>query len=100
MVTDDNHDGSASLRPMCDEEEFVELMMEMVAEEAPRLFALVQELGERADGRIAAWGLAFEDGPAEVVGVVPGTRMTLRSPESAVRRFSAGEHVRARLVWV
>ena len=93
MLTDD------PLPPMCGEEEFTRLMSEMVAEEAPRLFALVQEIGDRVDGRIAAWGLAFKDS-AEVVGVAPGTHMSLRSTESAVRWFSRGEDVQARLVWL
>lgn len=56
---------------MCGEEEFARLMSEMVAAEAPRLFALVQEYGDRVDGRIAAWGMAFDDG-AEVVGTRRG----------------------------
>jgi len=39
----------------------------MVASNAPRLFAIVQERGERVDGRIAAWGMAFYD-DVEIVG--------------------------------
>lgn len=50
-----------SLPPICDEAEFAQEIAELVAAEAPRLFAVVQEYGERVDGRIAAWGLAFED---------------------------------------
>ena len=87
------------LPPMCGEEEFAQLMSEMVAEEAPRFFALVQELGDRVDGRIAAWGMAFDDS-TEIVGAEPGTHLTLRSPESAVHWFSRGEQVQARLVWL
>jgi hypothetical protein len=40
----------------------------MVAAHAPRIFAVVQEWGERVDARIAAWGLSFED-HAELLGV-------------------------------
>ena len=39
------------LPPMCGTEEFAELMAEMVAEDAPRLFAVVQEFGERVDAK-------------------------------------------------
>jgi hypothetical protein len=49
------------LDELCGEEEFAELVTEMVSDEAPRLFAVVQELGTREDGWIAAWGLAFEN---------------------------------------
>jgi hypothetical protein len=53
--------------PLCDEEEFAAGLEELVADFAPRLFALVEETGERVDGRIVAWGMAFDD-RAEVIG--------------------------------
>lgn len=70
----------------------------MVADEAPRLFAVIQEYGERADGRIAAWGMAFED-HAAVVSVNGGTQLGLKAPESALRLFAFGKHISTRLVW-
>ena len=66
--------------------------------EAPRLFAVVQEYGERVDGRIAAWGLAFDD-HTEVFSVGRTQRMCLQVPENALRLFKVGSHIRARLVW-
>lgn len=39
----------ADLTPLCDEAEFAQEIAELVAEQAPRLFAVVQEYGERAD---------------------------------------------------
>ena len=72
--------GISTLAPLCGEEEFAELVAEMVAEGAPRLFAVVQEFGERVDGRIAAWGVALED-RAEVFGVEKGRSTRLRAPE-------------------
>lgn len=60
------------------------------------LFAVVQEYGERVDAVIAAWGMAFDD-HAEVVA--HELRMSVRSPESALRTFAGGPHIRARLVW-
>lgn len=85
-------------RPLCDEPRFAAIMESIVADNAPRLFAVVQEYGERIDGRIAAWGTAFED-HAEVVSVDRGLRMSLQAPEDALRGFIWGRHIRARLVW-
>jgi hypothetical protein len=85
--------------PLCEETEFAELLAGMVADEAPRLFAVVQELGERKDGRIAAWGMAFAD-RAEVVSVRPGLRLSLESADSTKRSFTVGDDIRARVVWL
>ena len=89
----------ADLTPLCDEAEFAQEIAELVADEAPRLFVVVQEYGERVDGGIAAWGLAFED-CAELVRLDSVGRLSLRSPERAVRLFSHGPHITASLVWV
>lgn len=86
------------LSPLCGREEFESLVAEMVADSAPRLFALVQELGDRADGRIAGWGVTFESGQTDVIA--NGRYLSLKSPESALRFFSRGKLVRARTVWV
>lgn len=88
----------SKLPPLCDEPEFAAILEEMVADEAPRLFAVVQEYGDRVDGRIAAWGMAFAD-HAEIVSVKRGLRMSLQAPENALRMFKFGSHIRARLVW-
>jgi hypothetical protein len=86
------------LAPLCDEQEFTALLEAMVAEDAPRLFAVVQEYGDRADGWIAAWGMAF-DGHADVVAVGRHAQMRLPAPENALRMFGLGNHIRARLMW-
>ena len=88
----------SGLEPLCEEDECSEIVEEMVADEAPRLFAVVQVYGERVDAQIAAWGMAFED-HAEVVSVTGTRRMSLPAPERALRRFTVGTHVRARIVW-
>lgn len=85
--------------PLCDEAKFTELVGGMVADDAPRLFAVVQVYGERADGRVAAWGMAFPD-HAEVVSVSGHVRMSLRSPERAARGFVRSPHITAQVVWV
>lgn len=48
-------EAAPSARPLCSEAQFTELIEEMVGECAPQLFAVVQELGDRVDGWIAAW---------------------------------------------
>ncbi|MEV0701179.1 hypothetical protein AB0I53_25180 [Saccharopolyspora sp. NPDC050389] len=73
-------------------------MESIVADEAPRLFAVVQEYGDRVDSRIAAWGMAFPD-HAEVVSVHDGLRMRLPEAESALHGFRIGNFIRAHLVW-
>ncbi len=87
------------MAPLCDEPRFVEILEGMVADAAPRVFAVVQEYGERVDARIAAWGMAFDD-HAEVISVEGSTRMSLQSPDTALLGFhEADDHIHARLVW-
>lgn len=78
---------------------FEALLEDLVRESAPRVFAVVQELGEREDGWVAAWGMVFED-RTEVLGVHCNARMSLRSPENALRYFNPEDDARSRLVWV
>jgi hypothetical protein len=84
--------------PFCTAEEFDRLVNEMVVEFAPRLFAVVQILGERSDGRIAAWGMDFDD-EVEVVDVEDQKRMRLNSPHQALHFYTHRPHISARLVW-
>lgn len=84
--------------PLCDAQDFAAEVDNMVADEAPRLFAVVQVYRDRIDARIAAWGMAFEN-HAEVVSLQSALRMSLQTPENALRGFNCGSHVRARLVW-
>ncbi|MFC9425804.1 hypothetical protein [Streptomyces sp. NPDC056987] len=79
--------------------EFSKIMEEIVADTAPRLFAVFHEEGQEDDGWVAAWVLAFDD-RAEVVTPGGALRLTTSSPEQAVRHFSRGEGVTAHLVWV
>jgi hypothetical protein len=82
--------------PPCSEAEFAEEVRELVASEAPQVFALVEEKGERADGRIVAWGMTFDDG-VEGVGVNGSLHVRTVSPERAQLAFS--RHRKIRLVW-
>ena len=85
-------------RPLRDEEEFTKTMALMVADEAPRLFAIVQEFGSRNDGRIAAWGMEFVD-YTEVVSVEGTTRARVATPAEALPLFQTTGRVRVHLVW-
>lgn len=64
---------------------------EQVAEEAPRLFAVVEHDPEF---QVVAWGLEFEDG-AQVVSEDGSLRMSLQGPESCLHLFKGSE-----LLWV
>ncbi|MGH3821322.1 MAG: hypothetical protein ACRDRA_00515 [Pseudonocardiaceae bacterium] len=82
--------------PLCDEPEFAALAEGLVADFAPRLFALLEEEGERVDGSIFAWGMAFED-HAEVVGACGTFRGSFCSADSARELFS--HRGKMRLIW-
>ncbi|MGH3867008.1 MAG: hypothetical protein ACRDQ4_12870 [Pseudonocardiaceae bacterium] len=81
------------MRSLCGEEELAEEVREFVAEEASRVFALVEEYGERVDGWIVAWGLVFDD-RVEVIGANGGLRMTVRSVERAQRALTRRRKIR------
>lgn len=83
--------------PLCDEAEFADLIREMVEDEAPRLFAIVQEYGERVDAHVAGWGMWFGDRAVAVDS--DGGTMIMRSMESALRLFRGDPHIRPRLCW-
>lgn len=89
--------GSQALGPL-GRQEFESPLHDIVRESAPRMFAVVQELGDCEDGAVAAWGLAFED-RADVVSVNGVSRLSARTPGSALRFFSGGSRTRARLIW-
>jgi hypothetical protein len=87
---------SAHADPPCSEEEFAEEVRELVAADAPQVFALVEEYGERLDGRVVAWGLAFDD-HVDVLGVNGVRHASLPSVERAHKAFSRRRKIR--LVW-
>ena len=87
---------SAGMGPLCDEAEFAELVRGLVLDTAPRLFALVEEVGEREDGWVYAWGMAFEDRVC-LVKEGGGSFAVHPSAEIARRRWSRVRKLR--LVW-
>lgn len=102
---DDRNPGDAfvldptNTAPLYDEPRFASILEQLVADDAPQVFAVIQEYGSRLDAWIAAWGMSFDD-HAEVVSVEGDMRMSLRSPDAALLGFhEADEHIHARLVW-
>ncbi|MDX3634918.1 hypothetical protein PV728_32595 [Streptomyces europaeiscabiei] len=75
---------------------------DLVNATAPRLFAVVEEYatedGDR-EARVAAWGLAHDDGRAQVAAVDGGFRMSLRNPERAAQFISMRPGSVGSLVW-
>lgn len=100
----DPTDGGGSqhdLAPLGSEEEFTEeeftaLLNELVAAERPRLFSLCEEYGDRENGWVHAWGLAFPH-RVSVLNMDGQIRGTYQSPESALRRLSRRRKLR--LLW-
>lgn len=83
--------------PLCDETEFAKLIEEMVHDEAPQLFAIVHEYGDRVDAHVAAWGLHFGDRTVAFDG--DGRTMVMQSVDSAMRLFRGDPHHTPRLCW-
>ena len=84
------------------EETFTALMHEVAREDAPRLFAIVEEYGEGEDARVAAYGLAYAD-RAESNSVEGDFRLSSECAENVRTWYeiSADETVqRVHLVWL
>ncbi|MEF3116492.1 hypothetical protein [Streptomyces chrestomyceticus] len=80
---------------------FAQEVQELVDATAPRLFAVVEEFGicGLRDARVAAWGLAYEDGRADVAAVDSGFRMSVAAPERAARFVSMRPGSLGSVVW-
>ena len=88
----------AGLPEMCSAELFPAVLASYVADHAPRMFAVVQEYGTRADARIAAWGIAHE-GRYDVVAPEGTVCLGGRRPEDVLRFFHFRDRISAHLVW-
>jgi hypothetical protein len=90
----------AELFSLGNEKTFTRLVRQMVEHEAPRRFALVEEIGERKDAEIIAWGIAFDDHAEVVSAAHDGVRAIFSSAERAQQRLSNHEKIKVRLVWI
>jgi hypothetical protein len=83
--------------PPLSEQEFAELAQGLVTDSAPRVFALLTEAGERADGWVAMWGLAFEDQAVLLDEPDHSLVMICDSAEEAHRQLAMRQPLR--LIW-
>ncbi|MDJ0460465.1 hypothetical protein [Streptomyces sp. H27-C3] len=84
-------------------EAFAREMRDLVEATAPRLFAVVEQFATRdgePDGRVAAWGLAHQDGSAYVTSADGSMRMSLRTAERAAEWISLRPGSSGSLIWV
>ncbi|MCE7011835.1 hypothetical protein LWC34_54840 [Kibdelosporangium philippinense] len=88
----------AGMPPLCDEVEFVKIVGEVVANDAPRRFAVVAEYGDRVDAMCVAWGLAFERF-AFAVSLNGHKQYLATEPESVLPYFRVEGRVTPRLIW-
>lgn len=88
----------AGMPPLCEEEKFGEILASMVADNAPRLFAVVQEWGTRVDARVAGWGVAHDD-HVDVIGLDGAVHLGAARPENILRGFGWRDRITARIVW-
>jgi hypothetical protein len=90
-------------RPLWSEEEFAKIMRLVAEEHAPRLFAIVEEYGEQEDGRVAGYGLAYDD-RVEVNSVEGGFHLSSESAERARQLFEISSRSRGvrttHVVWL
>jgi hypothetical protein len=98
---DDEADETKAGLPRCREESvFTQEINEMVAAEAPPIFAGVAEIGNRNDAMITAWGLKLPD-RIEVVSAAPdGARGSFSSLEHTRKLLSANGKIKYRIVSV
>jgi hypothetical protein len=95
-VTD--HPTACPPKPFADRAEFAGLVAEMVADQAPRVFAVVLEYGERVDAQIVSWGIAL-DGGAYMTTVDGRNQYSLADPENALKYVPRRPGTTPHLVW-
>ncbi|MCE6993935.1 hypothetical protein LZG04_03785 [Saccharothrix sp. S26] len=99
-VTLVDDEGGAKPVSLFDDPKVVREVQEFVDDQAPRVFAVVQEtFGPPEDLQIVAWGITTKKG-VEVIGVHGGMRMGLQSAENALIFFRAGGTAIPRIFWV
>lgn len=82
------------------DEQFAGFAAGLVQDNAPRLFALVVEFGERVDADVAGYGLAYVD-RAEFTSLEGDFHITSETPERVRLLVEASaEAARVHLVWL
>lgn len=96
---DEEEDNLRGLSPLGNETQFASQINTMVTDEAPHLFALVEEVKDRVDAAIIAWGMAFSDHVEVISAGHSGIRGIFSTAQRAQRLLST-RHNLIRLVWV
>jgi hypothetical protein len=97
---DAKEDDTEGLSPLGNDAQFTAEINTMITDEAPSVFALVEEVGDRVDAAIIAWGMAFPDHAEIMSAGRHGVRGVFRSAERARKLLSANDKIKVRLVWV
>ncbi|MEV0681172.1 hypothetical protein AB0I60_32110 [Actinosynnema sp. NPDC050436] len=93
-------EGGKTPGSLFDDPEVVIEVQKFVDEQAPRVFAVMQEtLEPLADLQLVAWGITTKDG-VEVSSVHGGMHMSLQSVESTLFFFRVGGQATPRIFWV
>ncbi|MFJ2559224.1 MULTISPECIES: hypothetical protein [unclassified Streptomyces] len=101
-------DGGRELSPQDPAQEsfdYEQELHDLVHDIAPRFFAVVVEYrdGEGDIGRdaaVVAWGMAQENGVAEVTRMDGGGQLRLAAPENVKRYFGRADGCSPRIVWL
>jgi hypothetical protein len=88
---------TTEIKTLFSPESYEQAVREMVDELAPRRFAIVQDLGDHFDGRVAAWGIAFDD-RVEIVDTQSSSSMSLTSPDTALRQYARPPRITSRVM--
>nr|CEL14300.1 hypothetical protein [Kibdelosporangium sp. MJ126-NF4]CTQ88667.1 hypothetical protein [Kibdelosporangium sp. MJ126-NF4] len=70
----------------------------MVADQAPKVFAVVLEFGEQTDAQVVAWGMTLDDG-AYMTTVDGRNQFMLAEPENALKYVPSRSNITPHLVW-
>ncbi|MBP2330792.1 hypothetical protein JOF56_011177 [Kibdelosporangium banguiense] len=88
----------SSSQPQADDTDFTTLVAEMVADQAPRVFAIVLEYGEQIDAQIIGRGMALDES-AYVTTVDGKNQYLLAEPENALKYLPSHPDTTPHLVW-
>lgn len=81
-----------------DSARFDDLVSQMVADQAPRVFAVVLEFGEQVEAEIVAWGMELGEG-AYMTTVDGRDQYVLAEPENALMYVRRRTNTTPHLVW-
>ncbi|RSM83217.1 hypothetical protein DMH04_24115 [Kibdelosporangium aridum] len=81
------------------ETEFTAMVNEMVADQAPQVFAVVLERDDQSDATVAAWGMSFDD-QAYMVKANGNSKYFLADAENALAYIHRTDNATPQLVWV